>query len=181
MNAFARIAAAAERRKARVLVIGGHAVNAYGYNRTTVDFDFVIEGATLPVWRDELEALGYQWKGETRAFAQFAAPEGENPPFPIDLMLVDESTFEKLWAEARVLDFAGVSLRAPKPLHLIALKLHALKNPTRAARGKDLPDIIQLMRIAELDLANPELEVILKRYADDRTIDLLRRLVEPID
>lgn len=179
-NAFARIAAVAERKNARILVIGGHAINAYGYSRTTVDFDFVIEGTALPIWRDELEALGYQWKGETRAFAQFTAPADENPPFPIDLMLVDESTFEKLWAEARVLDFAGVPLRAPKPLHMIALKLHALKNPTRAARGKDLPDIIQLIRIAELDLANPELQVILRRYADDRTIDLLRRLIEPI-
>jgi hypothetical protein len=96
-------------------------------------------------------------------------------------MLVDESTFEKLWVEARVLNFAGVSFRAPKSLHLIALKLHALKNPARAARGKDLPDIIQLMRIAEVDLADPELEGILKRYADDRTIDLLRRLIEPIE
>jgi hypothetical protein len=58
-NAFARIAAVAERKNARILVIGGHAINAYGYSRTTVDFDFVIEGTALPVWRDELEALGW--------------------------------------------------------------------------------------------------------------------------
>lgn len=180
-NAFARIAAVAERKNARILVIGGHAINAYGYTRTTVDFDFVIPGTTLPIWRDELDAIGYRWRGETRAFAQFSAPEGDNPPFPIDLMLVDEVTFEKLWIEARVLDFAGVSLRVPKPTHLIALKLHALKNPARAARGKDLPDIVQLMRIAELDLADPELDAILRRYADKRTIDLLRKLTEPIE
>ena len=179
MNAFARVAAAAKRRKARILVIGGHAINAYGYTRTTVDFDFVIEKAALPVWRDELEASGYRWRGETRAFAQFSAPDGENPPFSIDLMLVDEGTFQKLWAESRVLDFAGVSLRAPKPTHLIALKLHAPKNPARAARGKDLPD--QLMRIAELDLADAELEAILRRYPDERTIQLLRKLTEPIE
>ncbi len=181
INAFARIAAAAERNNARILVIGGHAINAYGYNRTTVDFDFVIPGPTLSIWRDELQAMGYRWRSETRVFAQFSAPEGDNPSFPIDLMFVDEGTFEKLWTEARVLDFAGVSLRAPKPTHLIALKLHALKNPARAARGKDLPDIVQLMRIAELDLADPELEAILRRYADERTIELLRKLTEPIE
>jgi len=34
-----------------VLLIGGHAVNFYGYNRTALDVDFLIAGDSFPAWR----------------------------------------------------------------------------------------------------------------------------------
>ena len=53
------------------------------------------------------------------------------------------------------------------PLHLIALKLHALNNDARAAQGKDLPDIIGLIRACDLDTESLEFQAILDRYAND--------------
>ena len=71
---------------------------------------------------------------------QFKEPDGSNA-FPIDLMIVATSTFEKLSANAELKSFGATSLRVPCPLDLIALKLHALRSSARLAQGKDLPDI----------------------------------------
>ena len=51
MNIFEKIAGAAERERLAVLVIGGHAVNAYGYTRTTLDVDFLVAVESFPEWR----------------------------------------------------------------------------------------------------------------------------------
>lgn len=41
-----------------VLLIGGYAVNFYGYNRTTLDVDFLIAADSFPAWRSGLESIG---------------------------------------------------------------------------------------------------------------------------
>ena len=56
----------------------------------------------------------------------------------------------------------GVTLRVPRPLHLVALKLHALKqNPQRL--GKDWEDIRYLLANYEWTLE--ELTEVAERYA----------------
>jgi hypothetical protein len=62
----------------------------------------------------------------------------------VDVMLVNEQTFEKLWAASGDFQRGSALLRVPAPLHLIALKLHAIKsNPERLR--KDLNDILELV------------------------------------
>lgn len=107
---------------------------------------------------------------------QFREPEGSDE-FPIDLMVVDEATFAKLQANAVKTRFGEAELRIPRILDLIALKLHALRSPARAAKGKDMPDVLALIRLSGLDISDPELEGILERYATETTRDTLRRLL----
>ena len=112
MSIFEQMAAA-EREGFAVLVIGGHAVNAYGYTRTMLDVD------------------------------------------------------------RQLLDFGGTLLPVPKPLNLIALKLHAMRNPERFKKGKDLPDILYLISICQIDPQSGEFLDVLSRYASDETRSLL--------
>lgn len=104
MNLFQQIASASEQFGFDILVIGGHAVNAYGYFRTTLDVDFMIQESDLPTLRRELEKIGYQWRGQTLSFAQFFPVTGTSAAFPVDLMLVDDDTFDKIGrsSEARM-------------------------------------------------------------------------------
>lgn len=172
MSIFEKIAAA-EREGLAVLVIGGHAVNAYGYSQTTLDVDFLVAVEAFPRWRAVFESAGYRWVGQTESFARLDPPVTDPPSLPVDVMLVSGETFSKLYAGRRLLDFGGALLPVPKPLNLIALKLHAMRNPERFKKGKDLPDILNLISICQIDPQSGEFLDVLSRYASDETRSLL--------
>lgn len=173
LTLFERLADAAAREGLGVLVIGGHAVNAYGYSRTTVDVDFLVAVSCFPKWRVVFESAGYRWAGQTETFARMDPPVTDPPSLPVDVMLVSPETFERLYAERKVLNFGNAPLPVPKPLHLIALKLHAMRNPERFKKGKDLPDILNLISICQIDPKNREFQAVLDRYANEETRNLL--------
>jgi len=173
MSVFARLADAVAHEGLAVLVIGGHAVNAYGYSRTTVDVDFLVAVETFPNWRTVFESVGYHWIGQTETFARLDPPVTDPPSLPVDVMLVSPETFSKLYAERNLLDFGGSLLPVPKPLHLVALKLHAMLNPERFKKGRDLPDILNLISICQIDTNSREFQTVLDRYANDETRSLL--------
>lgn len=154
-------AAQAEGRE--FILIGGHAVNARGYERTTLDFDFLIPASDLPAWKNILSGLGYHLIHETKAFSQFEPVGGGG--FRVDLMLVDDATFAKLLAGSEVRSYGGCEIRVAGVLHLIALKLHATRTWDRAVQGKDYYDIFNLIRINRIGADAPELQSILNRYA----------------
>lgn len=145
------------------LLIGGHAVIALGIERTTLDVDILIKADDLADWSTRLKAQGYQLARETKAFAQFLPPDADG--MRLDLMLVDSQTFDKLHLASIGVEFGRRLAQVPTPLHLIALKLHALKNPHRAALGKDFADIIALAQRHNLDFFSAEFQTILDRYA----------------
>jgi hypothetical protein len=68
----------------------------------------------------------------------------------LDVIYVDEDTRGKIFAEARPASLAGMSVVVPKPEHLAAMKIHAMKNdPSRAFQG--MADIQFLMRLPGVD------------------------------
>ena len=173
MNLFEAVAEALERQGLDVLVIGGHAVNAYGYTRTTVDVDFLVAVDRFREWRAVFESAGYRWVGQTETFARMDAPVTDPPSLPVDVMMVSPETFSKLSADRQLLDFGGTRLPVPNPLNLIALKLHAMRNPERFKKGKDLSDILNLISICQIDTKGREFQATLDRYASDETRNLL--------
>jgi len=174
-----RLSGEAGKRGLEFLLIGGHAVNAHGYERTTLDFDFMVPSADLVAWKDVMSFLGYQPIHETKAFAQFEPVDGDG--FRIDLMLVDAPTFVKLMAGSEVRTYGGCEIRVAGVLHLIALKLHATRTWDRAVQGKDFYDILNLIRIHRIDIASPDFQTILNRYATpsikERLLSDLKRAV----
>ena len=170
---FQQLAQAAQKDDCQFLVIGGHAVNAYGYSRTTLDLDFLVAVDAFPRCQALLEAVGYRWVGQTSSFARLHPPATDPPSLPVDVMLVDSGTFAKIRDAARMLPFGQFSLPVPSPLHLIALKLHALRNPERRQLGKDMADILGLISVCQIDPQSREFLEILDRYADTTTRQLL--------
>lgn len=62
----------AEKLNLEFLLIGGHAMNARGYERTTLDFDFLIASRSLHDWSKLLEMVGYQLLRPDRIIKAFA-------------------------------------------------------------------------------------------------------------
>ena len=145
------------------ILIGGHAVNARGYARTTLDIDFLIAARDLPAWRALLAELRYTPIHQVEAFAQFQPEAGDG--FRIDLMLVESSTFTKISAGSELLPYGDRTVRVAGVLHLIALKLHATRTWTRAVQGKDYYDILNLIRLHRVDTRATNFRDVLDRYA----------------
>ena len=171
---------AASAARCDFLLIGGHAVNARGYERTTLDIDFLIASRDLRGWSEILERAGYRLITDNiKAFAQFEPREGEG--FRVDLMLVDDATFTKLLAGSEWRDYGRRRVRVIGILHLVALKLHALRSEHRVALGKDYLDILNLIRLNQVDIHGPEFEEILNRYGTESIRDRIRRdIAEPL-
>ena len=154
------------------LVIGGHAVVLQGHQRNTFDLDLLISELSLPVTKSVLERLRYTPYFESGAFLQLSPGTGLPP---LDLMIVDETTFTRLshFTEARIFD--GRTIRIPDPKRLVAMKLHALKAASRLNREKDWIDIVGVIRANNLNIEDREFQEILQQYGPPGAIDEIRR------
>ncbi len=172
MALFEQINTEARNRGLDFLVIGGLAVNFYGYSRDTADLDLLIRRDACAAWRELFSRLGYAVEVEAEVFVQLAPPRSGE--WPVDLMLVGEPTFAPMLAASRQVEMYGVQLRIPSLLHLLALKLHALKH-TRAHRFlKDFQDVEGLVRINQLDLQSQNIRQLFLKYGN---LDLYEKVV----
>lgn len=171
MSFFATIHDAARDQQLRFLVIGGLAINYYGYSRDTADLDFFVSQTDRTAWLKFLSDLRYTVYHDGGSFIQFTQPHDN--AWPVDLMLVKEKTFGVIFNASVDADLYGIKTRVPSLEHLIALKLHALKN-TRAHRFlKDFLDVENLIRINRLDIRSENLRNL---FAQHGTPDLYEKL-----
>lgn len=162
------LAAAAEAQGLESLLVGGNAVNLYAYRRTTFDVDLLVRENDSQRWLTFFEQRGYRVVHRTANFIRMHFAADPTKALPVDLMLADEDTFQKIRAESRRRDIGErVQLAIPTPLHLIAMKLHALKSQARVERGVDFDDVIHLMRTAKIDIDSREFTEVLDRYATE--------------
>lgn len=142
-----------------------------GYIRNTVDLDLLVPESARSDWLDLLRELGYRFFHGTAAFAQFESSDKTGSP--VDLIFVEQSTWEKLKEGAKEMDLGGERVVLPRPEYLVALKLHAAASPTRSKPEVDWEDIRQLVRIAALDPAEESFRALILRYGGE---DALARI-----
>lgn len=154
------------------LLIGGYAVMAYGYVRTTEDIDLLIRKSQAAEWQKLLEDVKFAVRFSGPTFLQFTQPAGEK--LPLDLMFVADQTFDQMFAEAGKIQADDTTVHLVSLPHLFALKCHAFHSqPHRAL--KDIEDLVQLTRINNLDLNEPSLRAILLKHGGRELYELLKR------
>lgn len=146
------------------LVIGGYAVLAHGYTRTTEDLDLITPNSRRLEWIGLLKGCGLSVKNESATFLQFN-PNRESG-MKLDLMFVTQEVFNKLDQAAVEAEIEGTSVKVVALLHLIALKCHALQHGNSLLRLKDMDDLIQLILINRLDLNEPELRATIVKHGN---------------
>ena len=153
------------------LVIGGLAINHYGYSRDTRDLDLFISRDERDAWLKLFAGLDYTSYQVGGNFIQFNAPA--KTAWPVDLMLVPEQTFAQIFTASQEGDFFSVAVRVPSLEHLLSPNLHALKH-TRARRFlKDFLDVGNLIRINGLDVNSPAIRELFAKYG---TADLYEKI-----
>lgn len=174
MQFIATLARCAEVANLPFLLIGGNAVIAYGYPRSTVDIDFLVRESDRRAWDELLVGLGYRVHQIQRAFHMYNHADRTHPP--VDLMLVDAATFTKLSTDSTSVAFAELSVQIPALPHLIALKLHAIRQAGEHRLERDWGDVASLIQINKVNLAAPPYPEIVGRYANAAARERLDRL-----
>lgn len=67
------------------------------------------------------------------------------------------------------------TIRIPDPKRLVAMKLHALKAPSRLNREKDWNDIVGVIRASNLSIEDREFQEIVQQYGAPGAIDEIKR------
>jgi hypothetical protein len=156
------------------LIIGGYAVAAHGHTRATFDVDFLVRRNQRDTWFTRLEVAGLKRYGETGAFAQFTQPVAGDG---LDLMFVEESTFDRMWLASEERNFGGITARIPCLDHLLALKLHALRQALPLRSSKDAEDVEMLARRHRLNLQDPQYEQLFTKYGSREIYETFVRLL----
>ncbi len=169
------LAAQAETEGLKAVLVGGNAVNLHAYSRTTFDVDLLVQEEDAERWLAFFKERGYAISRRTANFIRLRFEADPAAALPLDLMLVNETTFRRIRAESERREVGHArTLAIPSALHLIAMKLHALRNPQRVEKGIDLQDVRHLIKSAGIDVSSPEFTGILQHYASEE----IRRLIE---
>jgi predicted nucleotidyltransferase len=176
VNFFASLSAAARDSNLRFLVIGGHAINASGYARVTADLDLLVCKDDRSAWTELVDRLGYTIFHDGQTFLQLSPP-ASLAAWPLDLMFVAQPTFDAMWQAASRVEMDGSAMPIPALLHLIALKLHALKTGDADRQGRDFQDVVGLIRVGGVDIGAPEIRELFEKYG---TIDWYERTVSAV-
>jgi len=158
-------------RNLQFLVIGGLAINKYGFCRDTADLDIFVCQQDRAGWLELFSELGYTVLQDGGNFIQFTPP-AQNA-WPVDLMLVKEKTFLPIFAASKEADLFGTSVRIPALEHLIALKLHALKHTRPHRFLKDFMDVENLIQINQLDVKSENIRQLFVKYG---TLELYEKV-----
>jgi len=130
-KALATVASFLEAHGHRYGVIGGVALTMYGMPRTTVDLDLVVEGAAQDELIRFVESLGYQTLHRSSGYSNHAHTDPSQGK--LDFVYIRGETSEQIFAGCRWLKApGGLEAPVPRPEHLAALKVLAMKNdPSR--------------------------------------------------
>ncbi len=158
------------------LLIGGFAVNHYGYTRNTLDVDFMIAGAISATVRNIMRDSGFTNLDEKGNVLFCSLPDG-GPR--IDFLKVDESTLKKLRSNAHEVAIRGYPIRVPALPDLIAMKIFSLAQDTERRMAKDLPDIAYLAVLNHLDLET-DIKPLCDKYGTPIVFDMIRNQMEAL-
>lgn len=175
MTLFQKLETEARRCGLRFMVIGGHAVIEHGFHRGTEDVDILVSKIKRNEWIRCVEGLGYQLWRDGGTFLQFNPDKDEE--WELDLMLVPEDVFERLLTGGRPATLEQATVVIPNLEHLIALKVHALKNGHGLRVLKDITDIAQLLRLNRVDARTEWVKNTFAKHGTDELYEKVVKLV----
>ena len=123
-------------------------MQAYGLGRATQDLDFVTEAAAAAELVSWLESTGYETLHRSAAFSNHL--HADRGLGRVDFIYVDSDTAETLFTAARRVEWGERTVLVPSPIHMIAMKVHAMKNdPSRTLR--EMSDVQHLLLLTDVD------------------------------
>jgi len=162
-----------DERGFRYALVGAFALSSYGMNRTTQDLDFAVDSAARGDLVSFFESLGYETLYCSEGYSNHVHPL---PALGrVDCVYVGEPTATRLFESAGPVPILGRTVRVPKPEHLAAMKVLAMKNdPSRTFQ--EMADLQFILGVPEVDVA--EIRSHFERHGLLGRFDELRKIVD---
>lgn len=132
-------------------VVGGVALAGYGHPRMTLDLDLVTEASAQEALVGFMESRGFTTLHRSSGYSNHLHPDRGRGR--VDVVYVGGGTAQRLFAGLhRVPGPGGRTIAVPRPEHLIAMKVQAMRDaPERT--WQDLVDVGYLIRLDGVDRA----------------------------
>lgn len=170
---FHLIAAVFNKKDVSSVLIGGFAVNYYKVTRQTADIDFLITKDDFDKISGLLEKEGYEKDYSQEAFVKLT--NRHHYLMDLDFMFVGAETLDRIIKDAKEISIAKQKFMVPSLNHLIALKTHSLKFNFKMRENRDLPDIIELVRVNKVNVKDREFKEMCLKFG---TEELYNRILD---
>ena len=132
-------------RHFRWALVGGVALAAYGLARMTLDLDLVVDADAQEKLVGFMEELGFETLHASTAYSNHLHQDPTRGR--VDFLYVRGSTREQIFAQAETRNGPrGRPVSVPKPEHLIAMKVLAIKSDP----GRTFQDLADIRFLASL-------------------------------
>lgn len=150
-------------------VIGALGLAARGFSRSTFDVDIVVSFDVQAQLLAFLESQGYRCEHVSSGYSNHSHPDHELGR--IDVVYVRGDTAQKIFDGVSMHDGPdGITIPVPRPEHLAAMKVFAIKNnPQRVLQ--DLEDLQQILRLPGVD--RDEIVAYMKKHEMEALLDRL--------
>lgn len=162
-KAFHLVAKASKKSAVPYVLIGGFAINFYKVTRNTLDVDFLITKDDFKKIESALIEAEYAEDFATDVTVRMS---NKKEMLDVDFMIVDDATRSKILKDGKEVEVVGETLIVPSIEHLIALKLHAIKNNPTNRMWKDLPDIIRLVKMNNIDFKSEKFKKVCFKFGN---------------
>jgi predicted nucleotidyltransferase len=159
------------------VLIGGFAVNYYKVTRQTSDVDFMITEEDYEKIKALIKDAEYKEDQSHGNFIRLKSA-GSNFFMDVDFMLVDKDTLNKILDNGKKMTISGQEFTVPSLSDLIALKLHSLKYNIKLRETKDLPDIIDLIRLNNVEYKSKDFRELCLKYGNAETYEKIIKVLE---
>ena len=138
-----------QREGFRFAAVGAFGLHAYGLSRATLDLDMATESHAQPKLIAFLESLGYETLHRSPGYSNHLHQDPDLGR--VDVVYVSGETSRLLFSGGgTMLRLGGQTVPVPRPEHLAAMKIHAMKNdPARTLQ--EMADIQFLLRLPDID------------------------------
>ena len=175
-NVFHLLAREFEKAKIPVILVGGFAVNYYKVTRATADVDILMLDENFEKASSLLSLAGYKEVVRGHVFARFRS---SHPLLmDVDILCVDKKTFTGMMDEAREIEIEGDKIKVPSLNHLVALKLHSLKNNFSHREDLDLKDLVNLIRENQMDVTRDAFRELCLKYGTQELYERILGIVK---
>lgn len=156
----------------RCVIIGGFAVNYYKVTRQTIDVDFIITREDFDKICGQFQKAGFKVISLEKVFARLG--ENKNYPMDVDFMFVDIDTLDKIVSDGKEMSIGKNKFMVPSVYTVIALKLHAIKYNQKLREFKDLPDIVNLIRVNKINHKTKEFRELCLKFGTEELYEKIK-------
>lgn len=161
-NIFQLLSRVFKKANVTCILIGGFALNYYRVSRQTADIDFLIGEGDFEKVLPLLKKSGFSLDYRQEVFSRLVT--GKDYLMDVDFLFVDSNTLSIIQGQSNEVEICKNKFKVPSLFHLIALKLHAIKNNPSGRLYRDLTDIIDLIRVNKVDFKSKRFKELCLKY-----------------